>query len=823
MAEAFAIVGATAAILQFSEFAGKVIYTACDLYSSVSGHTQINEGVEKVTLTLKDLLGSLRAQHGSSSQAGQNEHFTSLIDRCRYLGDKLLVILEKTQKRKGQSVRDSLKAGWMTVWKESEMDDLRRELESCVNQLGLHLIAIFRSETGQKLERLLAENLSQKSEIVLLHQALARIELDQKLAVESLGGLREIFSHSDLVSQRKNQNRILESLAFEGMGHRYQDISRSATDTFNWILQDLEIPKSHPDLKISFREWLVRGEGVFHISGKPGAGKSTLMKFIVEHDDTRKYLEEWAGNNTLVVANFFVWKPGTRLQKSLDGLIRSILHSILKGVPELMPIALPDYWNQIVEFRGQQMTELDISFRKAFEALSKVIGNMELATGHSFCFFIDGLDEFDDPNEHHTKLVKRLQSWTSRNSRSVKICVSSREENTFMNNLLIGQRLRLHLLTEDDIRKSVEESLGHYDKFVANSVEDRHRFVDAIVRKAEGVFLWIRLVLHRLGEVLETSGNLKNLHDDLRHIPKELEDLFSTLLASIDRSDQDEACAFLAILMWAEESKYQFMRIFDYYFVKDFLKDERFAEAKEILPLSTLDIISRKEETMLHLNRLLKGIVELEDHDNRYGEGSLTDAECLSRYGVSREDSSRVSFLGRVRVTHRSIYDFLKTDCPSEMRKCIKSMDVRSILLQCAMAHVKSIKLDRFAQESLTYGVIRVCLTRFRESCSENHLEQLAIFDDLLIKMQCCDNLTDGFDIPGVEEGSLVLQAGGIHRRIIRLSVLARSFVLANSEYVAWTRKHRAPLFALARTRAQLLQCLFYPIISESQSISRAN
>lgn len=146
MAEAFAIVGSTAAILQLSEFAGKVIYTACSLYDSASGHTTTNDGIENVTLKLKDLLGDLRTPPvaGSNGQAVQDERFASLVERCQSLGDKLLEILTKSKTKKAHSLRECLKASLNGVWKNSDMDDLRRELESCVNQLGLHLVAVFR-------------------------------------------------------------------------------------------------------------------------------------------------------------------------------------------------------------------------------------------------------------------------------------------------------------------------------------------------------------------------------------------------------------------------------------------------------------------------------------------------------------------------------------------------------------------------------------------------------------------------------------------------------------------------------------------------------
>src|SRR3569833_273024 len=47
--------------------------------------------------------------------------------------------------------------------------------------------------------------------------------------------------------------------------------------------------------RIRLLDWLSTGTGIFHISGKLGSGKSTLMKFLCEHESTRNRLEQWAG------------------------------------------------------------------------------------------------------------------------------------------------------------------------------------------------------------------------------------------------------------------------------------------------------------------------------------------------------------------------------------------------------------------------------------------------------------------------------------------------------------------------------------------------
>jgi hypothetical protein len=47
-----------------------------------------------------------------------------------------------------------------------------------------------------------------------------------------------------------------------------------------------------------FINWLSSGEGIFHISGKLGSGKSTLMKFLFSHCRTKTELRKWAGKLT---------------------------------------------------------------------------------------------------------------------------------------------------------------------------------------------------------------------------------------------------------------------------------------------------------------------------------------------------------------------------------------------------------------------------------------------------------------------------------------------------------------------------------------------
>lgn len=109
------------------------------------------------------------------------------------------------------------------------------------------------------------------------------------------------------------QQRILRSMRFDGMHERDDRVHLPHDSTFEWLLEDNEPgdqEKSQPALnraeeeemiavklksRTAFLSWLSSSEGIFHISGKLGSGKSTLMKLLYTHPQTHIQLQKWAG------------------------------------------------------------------------------------------------------------------------------------------------------------------------------------------------------------------------------------------------------------------------------------------------------------------------------------------------------------------------------------------------------------------------------------------------------------------------------------------------------------------------------------------------
>ncbi|KAL5589738.1 hypothetical protein FOVSG1_011605 [Fusarium oxysporum f. sp. vasinfectum] len=180
----------------------------------------------------------------------------------------------------------------------------------------------------------------------------------EQIGTEAGTQLRRLLGLQDDALAAIYQNQILESIKFENMHERDDRVHYPHEKTFNWLIEDdetleneatgmsksetLDMHEMKSKSREPFMNCLSSSEGIFHISGKLGSGKSTLMKLLCTHGQTRLELEKWAGNRSLLITQFFFWTAGTEMQKSLDGLYRSLLYDILHAFPELIKNVLPN-------------------------------------------------------------------------------------------------------------------------------------------------------------------------------------------------------------------------------------------------------------------------------------------------------------------------------------------------------------------------------------------------------------------------------------------------------------------------------------------------
>ena len=647
------------------------------------------------------------------------------------------------------------------------------------------------------------EKKSDAKQFASLHRLFGSLRNGVKFEPEGLDQLRNLFGLSEAALETTNRQRILRGLEFESMDVRFDEVSDASADTFQWIVSDdKSLYSTHPDLEISFKDWLTQGSGIFHISGKPGAGKSTLMKFICAHKQTEPYLRQWSGSKALVFAKFFFWKPGTPLQKSLEGLIRSLLSSILRTSPELVSTLLQEHWqpDQISPWMSQ--TPLKISRGDVFRAFHRLVDDTSIFESRRFCFFIDGLDEFDDPDERQAGLVERLKKWTALHPNGIKICVSSRELNTFQGNFSVDQRLRLHLLTQDDIKKAVQTKLERHQKFQQENEQDRQKLVDDIVSRAEGVFLWVTLVLNELWDALDDNDSFSDLHDKLDLYPEGLNDVFVRTLDLIHKSDRNKAWAIFAVAMRLSNNEIPGMSLLHYSFLEDYVKDRGFAINEQIRDFTTEQTKARVDEMRVRLNGLCKGLLEITSTNDK---PELRSSQC------DEKDAAYYAFKDSVVFVHRSVYEFLKEDPPADMANFLTSFHAEQAILHSFLAQVKLIPWHKYAscwmQERLPQFLKEFGGTLIKKK--QESFELMHSLDNALIQRQHEEPSNSNeiqWDKFSQAEIPYYFHFNPEERRLT--SLLFYAATVGFREYVIWSLDTHPALSTDERTRAEILGCV---------------
>ncbi|KAG4256761.1 hypothetical protein FPRO03_03771 [Fusarium proliferatum] len=259
-----------------------------------------------------------------------------------------------------------------------------------------------------------------------------------------------------------------------------------------------------------FPEWLESDARQFWISGKPASGKSSLMKFLATNPLTLRHLQ--AQHSNIQILSHYFWKPGQPPQKSIEGMTRSLLHQVLYKNRVLAQRLWTEQPN-IQDKRDGGDWDVD--------ELKKALCWAIEFSGNHFCIFLDGLDEakdFEDlpyGDNKNTQVIYNLLSLDN-----VKLCASSREENPFCQFFAGKPCLRTHQLNEHDIYNYAENRL----EVSGLNSEDRSRLLETVVRKANGVFLWVVLAVNSLNHAIR-SGGANEFEERLARTPSDLHDL----------------------------------------------------------------------------------------------------------------------------------------------------------------------------------------------------------------------------------------------------------------------------------------------------------
>jgi len=318
--------------------------------------------------------------------------------------------------------------------------------------------------------------------------------------------------------------QLICSLKFPEMNTRRNQILDPHCRTFDWIFKD-NIGQSWD----SFNEFLEHPASIFWIKGKAGSGKSSLMRFISEHDKCHRMLDLWSAPTKTVILSWYFWNSGTEFQKSLKGALCSLTHQALSQVDgsakrtRLFLILLNMHPSM-----ASKESIADWSVAELMEVLQEILSDGSLY-GHYVAIFLDGLDEFNSDEDigRLLDLVKRCTRYTH-----IKACVSSRPEKHLEVRLSSYHQLKLEDLTADDIQTVVFDRL----RSSASDWDDSQiqNLAGKIRERASGVFLWVQLVTDQLARGLLHGDSQQILTERLAKLPPKMESLYEHMWRSLN-------------------------------------------------------------------------------------------------------------------------------------------------------------------------------------------------------------------------------------------------------------------------------------------------
>lgn len=310
-------------------------------------------------------------------------------------------------------------------------------------------------------------------------------------------------SRNLVLLSEEHKPSLLESLYFDQIDARQMSIKSAHAKTCKWLLRTPE-----------YLDWIdpvkfTEHNGLLWIKGKPGAGKSTLMKFVSAH--ARKTMSD------TIILTFFFNARGEELEKSTVGAYRSLLSQLLKQTSGL-EIRFDSLWSP-----GQ--VPPSSTYHWSLEALTHFFKQVVQSLHRSsIVCFIDALDECEEAQiREMISFFEDLEQVCASSGTNFRLCFASRH----YPHINIEGGIELVLEGQEGHEQDICSYLGSQLRIGKTKRAENIR--SKVQEKASGVFMWVVLVVSILNKEFD-RGSVLALDRKLQELPKDLHTLFREIL-----------------------------------------------------------------------------------------------------------------------------------------------------------------------------------------------------------------------------------------------------------------------------------------------------
>ncbi|KAK5132631.1 hypothetical protein LTR08_008753 [Meristemomyces frigidus] len=631
-------------VIDFVKLAITLVGTAREI--AARGGKDENIEIETQTRVLRDLSTRLSSSVDGTAAATQDDlQLKDLCEQSVGISKELLVVFDGLKPSNG-SGKVTLETWWIAVkseWKGTEIHKLQERLDRIDSRAHTLITKTYGDKVLESLSHLersfnavggrrdLADLKDMEREINELRKT--------KSQANSKALVNLMLSAADKGMEYTAETLILEQLRFDDIDRRMQALDRRPAHEKSYLwLDDGDSNLVQGQAPADFQQWLGTDEKLYWITGKPGSGKSTLMKFLYQRPKTREQLHVWTKGEPVLTAAYFFWELGrTDLLQTQEGLLRTLIFQILRHKPDMIRLVYPDFCNSYSHKRSETPTPHTMQDRAdtysgmtmyLTNTIEDLFGRLKTISEQCsqsctyICFFIDGLDEYNGDPGDLTQLIDSMAQMAN-----VKLCIASRPDNPFLKYDKVANKLVMQNFNSEDIRAYVYDILEHDDNYKERHDKDTEckDLIEDILNNAQGVFLWVYLVMGSLREGFQNMDTVEDLRRRLGDLHADLYTFFRHMLDGVPEMYRDRSATMFDVTLCAREP----LTATAYWFVSE--GERQLDKTHEVKPWSLQENTKHRRVIVTRLNAYCKGLLEVHHHSLPQEQESLSSSTLFAQ------------------------------------------------------------------------------------------------------------------------------------------------------------------------------------------------